>query len=96
MDRIDMQGANGILRGLRAKGATPVARAEHARLAGAEAEQAGAVALAGLGLAGAEAPVDHGRVTELRQAIEQGRYRLDPGKTADAMIAAGFMLRNER
>ncbi len=96
MDRIEMQGANGILRNLQAKGTTPAARAERARPAGAEADQAGGVALAGVGLAGTEAPVDHERVTELRQAIEQGRYPLDARKTADAMIAAGFMLRNER
>lgn len=95
MDRIEMQGTNGILRGLRAAGTTTVARAERVRPVGAEADQAGGVALAGVGLAGTEAPVDHERVTELRQAIEQGRYPLDPRKTADAMIAAGFILRNE-
>lgn len=96
MDRIDMHGPNGILRSLRAKGTAPVSHAEHARPAGTEADRAAGVALNGVGLAGTEAPVDRERVTELRQAIEQGRYRLDPRKTADAMIAAGFMPRNER
>jgi len=96
MDRIDMHGPNGILRSLRAKGTAPVSHGERARPAGTDADQAAGVALTGVGLAGTEAPVDHERVTELRQAIEQGRYPLDPRKTADAMIAAGFMLRNER
>lgn len=95
MDRIEMQGPNGILRNLQAKGTTPLARAERTRPAGSDNDLAG-VELAGVGLAGTEAPVDHERVTELRQAIEQGRYPLDSRKTADAMIAAGFMLRNEQ
>lgn len=96
MDRIDMHGPNGILRSLRAKGTAPVSHGERARPAGTDGDRAAGVALNGVGLAGTEAPVDRERVTELRQAIEQGRYRLDPRKTADAMIAAGFMPRNER
>lgn len=98
MDRIDMHGPNGILRSLRAKGTAPVSHTERARPTGTDtgADQPAGVALTGVGLAGTEAPVDRERVTELRQAIEQGRYRLDPRKTADAMIAAGFMPRNER
>lgn len=95
MDRIEMQGPNGILRNLQAKGTTPLARAERTQPTGADSDLAG-VELAGVGLAGTEAPVDHERVTELRHAIEQGNYPLDPRKTADAMIAAGFMLRNEQ
>lgn len=94
MDRIEMQGANGILRSLRAKGASPVAPAESARQAASDADRAEATALAGVGLAGSEAPVDRARVAELRRAIAQGDYPLDPGKTADAMIATGLMLRN--
>jgi len=31
-------------------------------------------------------PIDHERVVELRQAIENGTYRLTPAKVADAMI----------
>lgn len=94
MDRIEMQGPNGILRNLQAKGTTPLARAE--RTPPADSDRTNGVELAGVGLAGTEAPVDHERVTELRHAIEQGHYPLDPRKTADAMIAAGFMLRNEQ
>ena len=96
MDRIEMQGPNGILRNLQAKGTAPVARAERTQPAGIDSDRASAVDLTGVGLAGTEAPVDHERVTELRQAIEQGHYPLDSRKTADAMIAAGFMLRNEQ
>ncbi len=38
-------------------------------------------------------PVDAERVAEIRKAIEQGTYPLVPHRIADAMIAAGFMLR---
>ena len=94
MDRIEMQGPNGILARLRARGSAPVTRAEPARPTGSEPGPA--VALAAIGLAGSDAPVDSGRVKEIREAIEKGRYPLDPGRTADAIIAAGFMLRNEQ
>ena len=94
MDRIEMQGPNGILARLRARGSAPVTRADPARPTGSEPDPA--VALAAIGLAGSDAPVDSGRVKEIREAIEKGRYPLDPGRTADAIIAAGFMLRNEQ
>ena len=94
MDRIEMQGPNGILARLRARGSAPVTRAEPARPTGSAPDPA--VALAAIGLAGSDAPVDSGRVKEIREAIEKGRYPLDPGRTADAIIAAGFMLRNEQ
>jgi negative regulator of flagellin synthesis FlgM len=45
--------------------------------------------------AGSEAPVDQDRVAEIREAIEHGRYPVIPTKIADAMIAAGFLLRND-
>ena len=96
MDRIDIQGPNGIAARLRARAAAPVARAEKATPTATESEQAGAASLAGIGHAGSDAPVDQTRVGKIREAIAQGRYLLDPAKTADAMIAAGFMLRNER
>lgn len=38
-------------------------------------------------------PVDAQRVAEICKAIEQGTYPLVPHRIADAMIAAGFMLR---
>lgn len=40
-----------------------------------------------------DAPVDVQRVDEIRKAIETGDYPLVPAKIADAMIAAGFLLR---
>jgi negative regulator of flagellin synthesis FlgM len=45
--------------------------------------------------AGEAAPVDTDRVTVIRKAIEQGRYPVVPTRIADAMIAAGFLLRTK-
>ena len=39
-------------------------------------------------------PVDAERVGEIRRAIESGRYPLVPARVADAMIAAGMLLRS--
>ena len=39
-------------------------------------------------------PVDAERVKQIRQAIEDGRYPIVPAKVADAMIAAGLLLRS--
>jgi negative regulator of flagellin synthesis FlgM len=39
-------------------------------------------------------PVDHDRVAEIRKAIERGDYPILPAKVADAMIAAGLLLRS--
>lgn len=43
--------------------------------------------------AGSSAPVDVERVKDIRQAIEKGSYPLVPARIADAMIAAGMLLR---
>lgn len=48
------------------------------------------------GAASAEPPVDAERVEYLRQAIADGSYRLEPGKTADALIAGGASLRRQK
>ena len=40
------------------------------------------------------APVDADRVQIVRQAIEAGTYPLLPVRVADAIIAAGMLLRN--
>ncbi|MCP5395392.1 MAG: flagellar biosynthesis anti-sigma factor FlgM [Sphingomonadaceae bacterium] len=45
--------------------------------------------------AGPAAPVDTDRVSEIRKAVEQGTYPLTPAKIADAMIAAGYLLRHK-
>ena len=39
-------------------------------------------------------PIDAERVSQIRKAIEQGTYPLLPAKVADAMIAAGVLLRS--
>ena len=39
-------------------------------------------------------PIDHKRVAQIREAIEDGRYPVLPMKVSDAMIAAGFLLRS--
>ena len=41
-------------------------------------------------------PVDAERVGEIRRAIESGRYPLVPARVADAMIAAGMLLRSAK
>ncbi|MBF9151978.1 flagellar biosynthesis anti-sigma factor FlgM [Novosphingobium jiangmenense] len=43
--------------------------------------------------AGQAAPVDAERVKVIRHAIETGTYPVVPAKIADAMIAAGMLLR---
>jgi negative regulator of flagellin synthesis FlgM len=40
-----------------------------------------------------EAPVDSDRVEMIRKAVDTGTYPLVPTKIADAMIAAGLLLR---
>ena len=45
--------------------------------------------------AGDAAPVDIDRVSVIRKAVEEGRYPVLPTRIADAMIAAGFLLRNK-
>lgn len=95
MDRIDIQGPNGISSRLKARGPAPLAEAGNARPTGSGAAKADEVAMATVVSAGSEAPVDHDRVAEIRTAIEQGRYPIVPVEIADAMIAAGFLLRND-
>lgn len=43
-----------------------------------------------------EAPVDSERVNAIKKAVESGDYPLIPARIADAMIAAGMLLRNGR
>ena len=94
MDRIDMQGSKGVLASLKARSAAPVGRIENARAAKADASAAETVATS-FASAGAEPTIDHDRVAEIREAVEQGRYPVLPTKIADAMIAAGFLLRTK-
>jgi negative regulator of flagellin synthesis FlgM len=39
-------------------------------------------------------PIDIDRVAEIRKAVENGTYPILPARIADAMIAAGMMLRS--
>lgn len=41
-----------------------------------------------------QAPVDADRVAQIRKAVESGAYPLVPARIADAMIAAGMLLRS--
>jgi negative regulator of flagellin synthesis FlgM len=41
-------------------------------------------------------PVDAERVEIVRKAVENGTYPVIPAKVADAIIAAGFLLRNPK
>lgn len=38
-------------------------------------------------------PIDRERISRIKQAVEAGTYPLVPHTVADAMIAAGFLLR---
>ncbi|WP_305095448.1 flagellar biosynthesis anti-sigma factor FlgM [Croceibacterium aestuarii] len=94
MDRIDPPVLNGSLSRLKTRGAAPVSRVETTRASAEGGAKPGVVTTAvTASSAGAEPPVDTGRVAEIRKAVEQGRYPVVPTKIADAMIAAGFLLR---
>ncbi len=41
-----------------------------------------------------DAPIDAERVATIRKAVEEGKYPVVPARIADAMIAAGMLLRN--
>ncbi len=43
-----------------------------------------------------QAPIDRERVELIKRAIADGSYPIVPAKIADAMIAAGILLRNGR
>jgi negative regulator of flagellin synthesis FlgM len=94
MDRIDTQVSKGVSSSARVKGAAPVVRAEAVgEPGGGGAGKADGIALASVVTVGTEVPVEHERVAEIRKAIEQGHYPITPVKIADAMIAAGYLLR---
>jgi len=41
-------------------------------------------------------PIDIERISEIRKAVETGTYPIIPAKIADAMIAAGHILRSAK
>ncbi|GMM93547.1 flagellar biosynthesis anti-sigma factor FlgM [Qipengyuania sp. MTN3-11] len=66
----------------------PTERVAASQKAASQARQSEAPVATSSFSAGAEAPVDHERVAQIRQAIESGTYPLLPAKIADAFIAA--------
>ncbi|HEY6816603.1 MAG TPA: flagellar biosynthesis anti-sigma factor FlgM [Croceibacterium sp.] len=94
MKPIDISGPNGVTPRVTATAATPVRGAEPVRPVRTDAAGTDNTALS-LATAGSAAPVDAERVAEIRKAIEDDRYPVIPTRIADAMIAAGLLLRTK-
>lgn len=94
MKPIDIAGPNGVTPRVTATAATPVRGAEPVRPIRSDAAETESPALS-LATAGASAPVNAERVAEIRKAIEDDRYPVIPTRIADAMIAAGLLLRTK-
>lgn len=62
----------------------------------APASHDAAVVVASEALDPGPVPVDYDRVVEIRKAVESGKYPLNPAKVADAIIAAGMLLRSPK
>ena len=92
MKSIDISGPNGVSSRVGAAAAAPVRGTEAVRPVRADTAEANAPALS-LATAGPSAPVDAERVAQIRKAIEEDRYPVVPTRIADAMIAAGLLLR---
>jgi negative regulator of flagellin synthesis FlgM len=92
MKSIDISGPNGVSTRVTATAAAPVRGTAIARPVRSDTAAADAPGLA-LATAGTSAPVDADRVAEIRKAIEDSRYPVIPTRIADAMIAAGLLLR---
>jgi len=94
MKAIDISGPNGVSTRVTATAAAPVRGVETVRPVRSDRTEAEAPGLS-LATAGTAAPVDADRVAEIRKAIEDGRYPVVPTRIADAMIAAGLLLRTK-
>jgi len=92
MKSVDISGPNGVAARITAAAVAPVRGADQVRRVQSDTAEAGASALS-FTTAGASAPVDADRVAEIRKAIEEDRYPVFPVRIADAMIAAGLLLR---
>ena len=92
MKSIDISGPNGVTSRVTATAALPLRGAETVRPVRSDTAATVAPGLS-LANAGASAPVDADRVAEIRKAIEDDRYPVIPARIADAMIAAGLLLR---
>lgn len=66
------------------------------RPASASGSNAGSVIVSSESLDPGAVPVDVERVEQVRKAVESGAYPLLPAKIADAMIAAGILLRSPK
>lgn len=95
MTPIERPGTNGTGIRLNSAAAAPVARTPAASATSAPAQQAESSGVRPLA-AGDTAPVETDRVEVIRKAVEEGRYPVVPTRIADAMIAAGYLLRTKQ
>lgn len=93
MKPIDKTGLNGVVPRVTGAGA-PVTGTAPVRPARSPAADPASIALSTKS-AGEAPPADATRVQEIRKAVEQGRYPIVPARIADAMIAAGYLLRKK-
>lgn len=70
--------------------------ARAAEVTSSKSAVAAATVEAGAALDPGQPPVDIDRVAKIRKAVETGTYPVVPAKIADAMIAAGMMLRSPK
>ena len=70
--------------------------ARAAEVTSSKSAVAAATVEAGAALDPGQPPVDVDRVAKIRKAVETGTYPVVPAKIADAMIAAGMMLRSPK
>ncbi len=96
MKPIEISGPNGVSPRVIANPAASVRGAEPVRPARLENGEPSGAGAPSAKPAGETAPVDIQRVAEIRKAIEDGRYPVLPVRVADAMIAAGLLLRTEQ
>lgn len=81
-------------------GTTPSVNLASARIVRGASEGSAGTAKVGQTLVHSDAldvgqpPIDAERVAVIRRAIETGNYPIIPARVADAMIAAGLLLRN--
>lgn len=95
MNPIERPGINGTGIRLNSAAAAPVARTSAVRATNAPAQKVETSGVRPLA-AGNFAPVDADRVSMIRKAVEEGRYPVVPTRIADAMIAAGYLLRTKQ
>lgn len=84
----------GPLRSLSAIESRLARQASDSKTQSAKAEASVAAVVQSEVLDAGDMPVDFERVKMIREAVEQGTYPILPAKIADAMIAAGYLLRS--